>query len=175
MVVNCSNYCGKILQRHHLANHVERDCVNRKVNCRFCSITGEYHFIEGPHKEICIRRPLPCPNKCNLSTTVSNLVKHLKICPLELTDCEYNTVGCNVKMVRKDQKKHSVEMMEEHLSLTMKQLLSTRSELASIKQELKEQLAETRQDLLETREQQGKTVTAITKNQLQQKVIPKED
>ena len=173
--VNCYNYCGKLLQRRHLSNHVENDCRYRKVNCRFCSITGEYHFIEGPHKQICIRRPLPCPNKCDLPTTASDVSEHLKICPLEFTECEYHTVGCTTRIIRNEQKKHNMETMEEHLSLTMKQLLytkselvSTKSELVSAKTELKRQIGETSQDLVETREQHSKTVTTMIKNQLQQ-------
>ena len=165
---NCYNYCGKLLQRRHLTDHVENDCIYRKVNCRFCSVTGEHHFIEGPHKQICIRRPLPCPNKCDIPTAASDLAEHLKTCPLELTECEYHTVGCKAKITRKNQKKHNMETMEEHLSLTMKQLLYTKSELVSTTTELKKQLGETTRDLLETREQHGKTITTVVKNQLQQ-------
>ena len=111
---------------------------------------------------------MPCPNKCDIPITASNVAEHLKICPLELTECEYYTVGCKARIIRKDQKKHNMETMEEHLSLTMKQLLYTKSELISTKMELKKQLDETTQDLLETREQHGKTITTMIKNQLQQ-------
>lgn len=166
--VDCYNYCGKLLQRRHLVNHVENDCMYRKVNCRFCSITGEHHFIEGPHKQICIRRPLPCPNKCDIPTATSDLAEHLKICPMEFTACEYHTVGCKETIIRKNQRKHNMEMMEEHLSLTMKQLLYTKSELTRTTTELKRQLGEATQDRLETREQHGKTITTVVKNQLQQ-------
>ena len=129
--VSCSNHCGRYLQRQHLAGHIEYNCACRKVTCQYCGITGEHRFIEGPHKQECIKRPLLYPNKCELPTTASNLAEHLKICPLELTECEYHMVGCRTRILRQDQKKHNKETMEEHLSLTMKELLCTNSELAS--------------------------------------------
>ena len=162
--VSCSNHCGRYLQRQHLANHIEHDCACRKVNCQYCGTTGEHRFIEGPHKQECLRHPLPCPNSCELPTTASNLADHLKVCPLQSTVCEYHMVGCRARILRQDQKKHNREMMEEHLSLTMKELLCTNSELTSITMELKttqKKLNETTRDLMEAREQHGGMVALI--------------
>ena len=45
----------------------------------------------------------------------------MKMCPLELIQCEYHVVGCEERMACKDQKKHNKEKMEEHLSFATRQ------------------------------------------------------
>ena len=43
---------------------------------------------------------------------------HRKECPLEMIQCEYYNVGCEVRMARKDKEKHDNEQMKEHLMMT---------------------------------------------------------
>ena len=47
---------------------------------------------------------------------------HRKECPLEMIQCEYHNVGCEVMMARKDQEKHENDQMKEHLKKTNKHL-----------------------------------------------------
>ena len=49
---------------------------------------------------------------------------HRKECPLEMIQCEYHNVGCEVRMARKDQEKHANDEMKEHLKKTNNQLAS---------------------------------------------------
>ena len=89
--VNCSNKCGKMIQRQYLAIHVETECPHRKVNCQYCHDTGEYQFIEGQHKEECPKLPLPCPNKCEVgSVPREHMEAHRGLCQLELVNCVNN-------------------------------------------------------------------------------------
>ncbi|XP_065887470.1 TNF receptor-associated factor 3-like [Dysidea avara] len=130
--VTCSNDCGKCLQRQYLTGHVEDECIRREVDCQYCHITGEHQFIEGEHKEQCPKFPIACPNKCEVGSVPRDDVKeHMKMCPLELIQCEYHVVGCEERMARKDQKKHNKEKMEEHLSFTTRQLINTQHNLAN--------------------------------------------
>ena len=117
--VKCSNECGKMIQRRYLTNHVETVCPRRKINCQYCHDTGEHQFIEGQHKEECPKLPLPCPNKCEVgSVPREDMEAHRKECPLEMIQCEYYSVGCEVMMARKDKEEHKKEQMEEHLMMT---------------------------------------------------------
>ena len=116
--VKCSNECGKMIQQQYLTSHVETECPRRKVNCRYCHDTGEHQFIEGQHKEGCPKFPLPCPNKCEVGNVPrEDMEAHRKECPLEMIQCEYYSVGCEVRMARKDKEKHKKEKMEEHLMM----------------------------------------------------------
>ena len=121
--VKCSNECGKMIQRQYLTSHVETECPRRKINCQYCHDTGEHQFIEGQHKKKCPKLPLPCPNKCKVgSVPREDMEAHRKECPLEMIQCEYYSVGCEVRMARKDKEEHKKELMEEHLMMTKAQL-----------------------------------------------------
>ena len=114
-----------MIQRYNLANHVETECPRHKVNCQYCHDTGEHQFIDSRHKEECPKLPLPCPNNCEVgSAPHEDMEAHRKEYPLEMIQCEYHNVGCEVMMARKDQEQHDNEKMKEHLMKT-KTALST--------------------------------------------------
>ena len=144
--VECSNKCGKILQRQYLDNHLETKCPRRIVNCQYCQLTGEHQFIEGRHKEQCPKFPVPCPNNCDIGLKVSreDMDAHRKECPLETVQCQYQCVGCDDVMVRKYQREHNKENMEEHLALAVSELINSRQHL---EQRLLQKLTRTEQDL----------------------------
>ena len=135
--VKCSKECGKMIERRYLTSHVETECPHRKVNCQYCHDTGEHQFIEGQHKEECPKFPLPCPNKCEVGSVPREDMKaHRKECPLEMIQCEYHNVGCEVKMARKDREKHENEKIQGHLVMTKGKLDNTQHELADTKTQL---------------------------------------
>ena len=108
-----------MIQRQYLTSHVETECPRHKVNCRYCHDTGEHQFIEGQHKEECPKLPLPCPNKCEVwSVPREDMEAHRKECPLEMIQCEYYSVGCEIRMAHKDQEQHENENVREHLMMT---------------------------------------------------------
>ena len=123
--VRCSNECGEMIQRYNLVSHVETECPCRKVNCQYCHDTGEHQFIEGQHKEECPKLPLPCPNNCEVgSIPREDMEGHRKDCPLEMIQCEYHNVGCEITIARKDKDQHDHEKMKEHLIKTKTTLSS---------------------------------------------------
>ena len=132
--VECTLNCNRTMQRQHLASHMKDRCLCRKVNCQYCHDTGEYQFIEGQHKKECPKIPLPCPNKCEVgSVSCEDMEAHRKECPLEMIQCEYHSVGCNVRTPRKRKRNHLEENMEKHLQMTTLKLSTTEDELFSTK------------------------------------------
>ena len=130
--VRCSNECGKMIQRRYLTSHVKTECPHRKVNCQYCHDTGEHHFIEGLHTMMCPKLPLPCPNKCEVgSVPREGMEAHRKECPLEMIQCEYYSVGCKVRMARKEKEEHDNEKMKEHLMMTNHELMDTKTQLVA--------------------------------------------
>jgi len=109
--IMCPYDYGKAICRQYPTNHVKMS------KCQYCHIAGENQFIEGEHKEQCPKFPIACPNKCEVgSVPRDDIEEHIKICPLELIQCEY---GCGERMARKDKKKHNMEKMKEHYTLIM--------------------------------------------------------
>ena len=151
--VTCPNDCGMILQRQYLTIHIKMECPHLKVDCQYCHITGEHQFIEGEHKEQCPKFPIACPNKCEVgSVPRDDVEEHMKMCPLELIQCEYHVVGCEERMARKEQKKHNKEKMEEHLSFIIFQLTNTQHDSSNGLKELTTQISQTRKDLATTKQ-----------------------
>ena len=58
---------------------------------------------------------------------------HRKECPLEMIQCEYHNVGCEVRMARRDQEKHENNEMKEHLMKTKLAMTDIKSELNKTK------------------------------------------
>ena len=136
-MVKCTNKCGKELERRYLVTHMQTECSNRVVECQHCHTQGPHHQITGPlHRNNCPKLPLPCPNKCEVgSVPREDMEVHRKECPLEMIQCEYYSVGCEVKMARKDQEEHNKEKMNIHLRMTTCKLTNTEAQLAaSLKQ-----------------------------------------
>lgn len=143
-VIGCYNSCGKKFERQYLSSHVETECPRRKVRCRYCHYTAEYQFVQGRHQRKCPKVPLTCPNHCKAGTILrEDMEAHRMECPLEIIQCEYYDVGCEITMVRKDQEKHKKENIEEHL---VRVKLALKCELDDTKFEL----TNTRQDLINT-------------------------
>ena len=119
-IVNCLNKCGKQFERRLSNSHMETECVNRIVECSHCHTLGLHNEInDAQHRNLCPKLPLPCPNKCKIvSVPCEDMEAHRKECPLEIIQCEYHDLGCEIMIVREDQEKHDNEKMKEHLMMT---------------------------------------------------------
>ena len=134
--VRCPNGCENAFERQFLASHIEK-CPCRPTTCQYCHTEGEYQFIEGTHKQQCYKFPVPCPNKCEIGKVPSeHLKEHIKVCPLEIVQCQYHNVGCEAKMARKDLVKHDGEKTNKHLLLMKSTLIDTQSKLADTQSKL---------------------------------------
>ena len=122
--LECTNNCGKTIQRQYFVDHVENDCPCRRVQCEHCDMSGKYEFITGDHKSKCKSLPQPCPNACGADNMLlEEREEHSKICPLEIITCVYHKVGCTESFARKDQIQHEKNNMQNHLLLA-KELLT---------------------------------------------------
>ena len=137
-IVKCLNKCGKLLERRYLVSHMEMTCSNRIVECQHCHTQGPHNQITGPlHRKSCPKLPLPCPNKCEVgSVPREDMEAHRKECPLEMIQCEFYSVGCEVRMARKDQEEHQKQNMEKHLQLTKNDAFEAKRQLNLLKDHL---------------------------------------
>ena len=164
----CSNVCGKMIQRRHMTIHLAKECPRRMVQCQYCHDMVEYESIEGQHKEMCPKLPLPCPNKCRKGRIVcrEDMEAYITECPLEIIQCEYHSVGCNIKMARKDLEKHKKEKMEVHLMKMHTKCFKLESKLSATETEAENKIVQLREltinliQKLEATEQKLATIQA---------------
>ena len=58
-----------------------------------------------------------CPNKCGKVLQRQSLESHISIdCPMNIVDCEFKHVGCDVRLPRKDMHIHSEQAVIYHLT-----------------------------------------------------------
>ena len=101
--VKCSNRCGEIFQRRHLAKHLLELCPKRPSTCEYCGFKATYEDM-NKHYPDCIKYPVPCPNKCEVGTVErGNLEQHMSECPLQLVECH---LGCSERIKREGLPQH---------------------------------------------------------------------
>jgi len=94
-------------------------------NCPMCR---DEEFPTVPNKQINREvRDLVifCTNKnngCSWNGEIRAVEAHRKLCPLEEVECEYHSVGCKIKVQRKDVKSHNKINVENHLALSTSKL-----------------------------------------------------
>ena len=158
------NMCEWVGELGDLNNH-STSCPKRPWKCQYCDLKTTFDVGTNEHTPNCAQYPLPCPNQCEIGTVPRCAAeKHLLVCPLQLVECEFANIGCEVKVSRRDLTRHTTENAQHHLmSATLLNLRLTR-ELHQKMEEKDQQIAELKQQL---NEHEAKTSKEITK--LQQK------
>ena len=144
-----------------LNNH-STSCPKRPWKCQYCGLESTFDVGTNEHTPNCDQHPLPCPNQCEIGTVpCCDAEKHLLVCPLQLVECEFANVGCEVNVPRRDLTRHMTENAQHHLmSATLLNLRLTR-ELHQKMEEKDQQITELQQQInnLDTKmERQAKDV-----------------
>ena len=129
-VVACPNKCtadkgaGVLhVMNKDLTNHLMAKCPKRAYECQHCGEKGTYASITEDHDKVCDKKMVPCPNKgsgCPLSTERGRLEQHVRrACGYTEVACAYESLGCGVRILRKDSERHEKEAREKHVDLSM--------------------------------------------------------
>ena len=133
-LVPCPNKCeddkgaGELhLMRKDLDDHLKTKCL-KACECQHCGQKGTYASITEDHDKVCNKKIIPCPNKgsgCPLSMERGKTNQHVRsVCGYTEVACAYESLGCGVRMLRKDVEKHEKEAQEKHVKFS---LVSVRS------------------------------------------------
>ena len=68
---------------------------------------GTYASITEEHDQLCLKKPIPCPNtECRMSVERGRVEEHVESeCVHTIVACQYSNIGCTKKEKRKDMKK----------------------------------------------------------------------
>ena len=127
-MVQCSNMCKVegndfFLTREDLDSHLTTDCPNRAHKCEYCGEEGTYASITEEHDQICLKKPVPCPNtECTLTMERGRVEEHVaNECVHTIVACQYSNIGCTQREKRKDIKTHE-EDDKVHLHLSLQKI-----------------------------------------------------
>ena len=115
--VECT-LCLLPLQRRYLQAHQSDDCPERPFACQHCNqYKATFEEVAENHWPVCPFYLLPCPNNCDLVLQRQDLEQHIsQECPLVFVDCDFQMVGCKVRLPRRDMPSHINESISGHMS-----------------------------------------------------------
>ncbi|XP_075690890.1 TNF receptor-associated factor 2 [Rhinoderma darwinii] len=95
--------------------HNERECPERKLNCRYCKLSFYFPDIKA-HDEICPKFPMTCEGCGKKKIPREKLQDHVKSCGRCRVPCRYLVAGCT-EMVENDKfLEHENKYLVEHLA-----------------------------------------------------------
>ena len=164
--VECSN-CMQPFQRRYVKEHQSDSCPMRPYTCQHCNkYAATFEDVTQNHQLLCPLFPLSCPNNCELVLQRQKLEHHVsRDCPLTLVQCDFHTVGCEMRVARKDLQSHISESLTEHMLLQQMRILQLQDMVAQYKnenQQLREALAASDQKLEATLTMHQKMLEEIT-------------
>ena len=127
-LVQCGNKCGAEMERREVEKHKKDHCELRWYECPYCLLHWDtYKKVTSEHFKECDKFPLDCPNNCGKTRIRRvDISSHLALCPEEVVPCKYQSLGCEVRLLRKQMDEH-LRDKETHLDLA----LATTSELVA--------------------------------------------
>ena len=107
------------VMRKDLNIHLKRKCPHRDFTCKHCREKGTYADISTTHDLKCPKKPIPCPEGCNITMPRKRVLEHVTTeCELSVTPCKYKRLGCSTELKRKDMAAHE-EDDKLHLRMAM--------------------------------------------------------
>ena len=132
VLVPCPNKCEEeeyigsgelLLLRKHLDQHLKTECPKRAYECPHCGEKGTFDSITEDHNQVCEKKIVACPNNrrgCSLSVEQGKTKEHVSSdCDYTKVACVYESLGCGVRMLRKDKTTHENEARDKHLVLCL--------------------------------------------------------
>ncbi len=135
----CKNRDGEPNQfmRKDLGDHLTNHCPNRDHQCRYCGEQGTYAAITEVHDKTCDWKIIPCPNaECSDTMQRRAAEEHVDSkCGYTVIACKYESIGCAVKMKRRDMAAHEQDD-KLHLHMAMDTTLQLRDTTLQLKNDV---------------------------------------
>ena len=173
--IECPEKCGQQVQKHQLAAHIANECPKRDFTCMHCGFKATYEVVSEQHWPECQNYPVPCPNRCQIGAVERNTLEdHLKMCSMQVVDCDFSYAGCNEKLRRQHMEKHIEENTQKHLALMAAASMKMSQELQEQRDEFRGYLEQKERETAEQLKQKDEQIKAVEKR-LQQSVREKDE
>ena len=142
-------HCSELFFRSKIQVHQSDQCQRRPFSCQYCKDYDSYYEdVTTNHWPVCDHYPLECPQNCGKTPERKHLESHIsKECSFTVIDCDFQHVGCEVRLHRKDMPTHLVRNVVLHLSLQASMFKEVTMRLEEKNNELKKQVVKLMEDL----------------------------
>ena len=137
----CPNECedGDKILRKDMERHKTEECPRRKYACPHCDEIGEYKERTTTHLEKCPLKEISCTNDgCSEHFPRRKTFRHLLVCEFQMVSCKYSSLGCKMKVLRKDLEKHECDR-DQHLDFVVNAVMEHEDNLPDLQQQITEQ------------------------------------
>lgn len=118
----CPQCEGKI-KRMDLERHMTKECIMRKEECPYCGEVFVMKMMDEHHETDCPSFPIPCPQKCGIAKFPrSQVEEHYKVCKNTIVSCNFDSLGCDAQVKRREIVRHMRERAVDHVQLLKKRL-----------------------------------------------------
>ena len=138
-------HCSELFLRFYIEDHQNNQCPRRPFRCEYCKeFDSCYEEVATNHWPVCGSYPMPCTKKCGETLQRQNLENHIaNDCPLTIINCDFQHVGCEVRLPHKDMPAHLGESVVTHMSMQ----IASHTKLEKENKKLKQRVAELKQDI----------------------------
>lgn len=115
--------CGGKIKRMDLERHMRQVCMMRKEECPYCGQVFVMKMMDEHHETDCVSFPIPCPQKCGIAKFPrSEVDEHFKVCKNTIVSCNFDSLGCEAEVKRREVARHMRERAVDHVQLLKKRL-----------------------------------------------------
>lgn len=142
-IIRCPNHrCQAIMEKRLVEDHVMNTCQWRTLQCGHCS--GKYAKCEEEkHSSECRRIPVDCPNGCGEFIPREEVTSHKEVnCPQSLVNCQYDYMGCSIKVKRCEINDHLEQSLRSHFELSVDKVGRVQDECKILRQEFEKMKVE---------------------------------
>ena len=135
-------HCSILIKRLDIPTH-QANCPKRPFSCEHCEVYESYHEdVTINHWPLCSHYPVQC-SKCNKTIQRQYLDSHIaNSCPFTIINCNFNFVGCDKRLPRKEMSTHLNSSTVTHLSLQVahykKNILRLQGENCQLREQMME-------------------------------------
>ena len=140
-IISCL-LCKKHSLRSIITAHQHDECPKRPFSCEYCKdYDSTFEDILTNHWQMCDYYPVSCIDGCGERVQRQNFENHIaNECPFTVVDCDFQSIGCEVRLPRKDMPAHLVESVACHMSLQTTANKQVFTRLEQENKQLKQQL-----------------------------------
>ena len=135
--ISCPNWCTEKVMRKFLAEHLEKTCPQRKMECPVCHNMVPHEDLSG-HHNTCPSIQVTCTNDgCSETVYRGQLDAHHSVCHKHIIKCPYAEAGCSVQILREDLMTHLKNSIELHCQTATNLVSKLKHELDCVQKEFK--------------------------------------
>ncbi|XP_069791208.1 TNF receptor-associated factor 2-like isoform X2 [Narcine bancroftii] len=123
--------CSKKVRLVDLPWHLERECPERNLNCKYCKMSFHHKDIKA-HDEICSKYPLTCEWCGKKKIPREKYGDHIRTCGKVKLFCRFNQIGCEMAVEKEKLIEHENLCAVEHLRLMLQHIMGLKSKVESL-------------------------------------------